>query len=129
MRGCAKVLIHNFSNMLEILSKPTLLFWFESIYDFYCVFLINFFELESGGYFCLFKYDSKLGFPVVFINVVRLGPIFMKKLLKFSAISDGSEMFLPFMVNIFGNSLWRLDLFSMSVMVRSSVSMSATYCS
>jgi hypothetical protein len=67
--------------------------------------------------FCLFMYDLKLGFPVVSIIVARLGPIFMKKLLKFSAISDGFVMFLPFMVNNLGNSLWILDLLSMSVIV------------
>ena len=61
-----------------------------------------------------FRYDLKLGFPLVFNLFVGCGPIFMKKLLNCVAISFLSVILVSFTLKYVGNCF--LDLLITSAM-------------
>ena len=57
-----------------------------------------------------FRYDLKLGFPLVFNLFARCGSIFMKKLLNCVAISVLSVILVSFTLKYVGNYFCILDL-------------------
>ena len=57
-----------------------------------------------------FRYDLKLGFPLVFNLFVRCGPIFMKKLLNCVAIYFLSVILISVTLKYVGNCFCILDL-------------------
>ena len=65
----------------------------------------------------MFKYDVKSGFPAGSSSFASFGPIFMKKLFNFSAISFLSVICFSLILKCAGNLFWILDLLITSAIV------------
>ena len=76
-----------FRNIEEMLSIPILLFDFKLFIIFFVSFSLTGVNWNLVSFVLFFRYDLKLGFPLVFNLFAWCGPILMKKLLNCFAIS------------------------------------------
>ena len=66
-----------FSNIEEMLSIPILLFDFKLFIIFFVSFSLTGVNWKLVSFVLFFRYDLKLGFPLVFNLFARCGPIYM----------------------------------------------------
>ena len=99
-----------FSNIEEMLSIPILLFDFKLFIIFFVSFSLTGVNWKLVSFVLFFRYDLKLGFPLVINLFVRCGPISMKKLLNCVAISFLSVILVSFTFKYVGNCFCILDL-------------------
>ena len=105
-----------FSNIEEMLSIPILLFDFKLFIIFFVSFSMTGVNWKLVLFVLFFRYDLKLGFPLVFNLFARCGPIFMKKLLNCVAISFLFVILVSFTLKYVGNCFCILDLLITSAM-------------